>query len=148
LRIDASYAYLNAAYDEVIDPQTGSDITAGYALPNAPENSFSITAQQRIADLGARHLDLSINYSWQDDVVTTAPVATNPGARIDAYGLMNARLTFNSEVANGNLDVSLWARNLLDEDYLIDSVGSFPFTTNLAGHGEPRTYGVDLAYRF
>jgi iron complex outermembrane receptor protein len=148
LRIDASYAYLDAKFDEVVDPQTGTDITENYALPNAPRNSFSVTAQQRIVDMGARRLDLAVNYSWQGDVVTTAPVATNPGARIGAYGLMNARLTYTSNIAGGELDIGLWARNLLDEDHLIDSVGSFPYTTNLAGHGEPRTYGVDLRYTF
>jgi iron complex outermembrane receptor protein len=44
LRIDASYAYLDAKFDEVVDPQTGADITSNYALPNAPQNAFSIAA--------------------------------------------------------------------------------------------------------
>jgi hypothetical protein len=60
---------------------------------------------------------------------------------------MNARLSFSSTAARNNYEIALWARNLLDKDHLIDSVGSFPFTTNLAGHGEPLTYGVDVEYK-
>jgi iron complex outermembrane receptor protein len=148
LRIDASYAYLDAKFDEVVDPQTGTDITSNYALPNAPENAFSIAAQQHLGDITAGRFDLTLSYAWQDDVVTTAPVVTNPGARIDAYGLLNARLSFRSTRANNNFEVSLWGRNLTDEDYLIDSVGSFPFTTNLATHGDPVTYGIDFEWRY
>jgi iron complex outermembrane receptor protein len=148
LRLDVNYAYLHAKYDEVIDPQTGTNITDRYALPDAPKNSFNVTAQQRLAEISAGHFDLSLNYSWQDAVVTTAPVADHPGARIPAYGLMNARLSFETAGSRGHYIFSLWARNLLDEDYLIDSVGSFPFTTSLAGHGAPRTYGLDVEAKF
>jgi iron complex outermembrane recepter protein len=148
LRIDASYAYLDAKFDEVVDPQTGADITDNYALPNAPENAFSIAAQQHLGDITAGRFDLTLSYAWQDDVATTAPVVTNPGARIESYGLMNARLSFSSTAARNNYNIAIWARNLLDNDYLIDSVGSFPFTTNLATHGEPLTYGVDFEWRY
>ena len=148
LRIDASYAYLDAKFDEVVDPQTGADITSNYALPNAPQNAFSIAAQQHLGDITAGRFDLTLSYAWQDDVATTAPVVTNPGARIEAYGLMNARLSFGSTAARNNWNIALWARNLLDKDHLIDSVGSFPFTTNLATHGDPLTYGVDFEWRY
>ena len=148
LRLDVNYAYLDAKYNEVIDPQTGANITDGYALPDAPKNAFNVTAQQRLAVIGAGHFDLSLNYAWQDAVVTTADVAHNPGARIPAYGLMNARLSFETAGSRGHYNVSLWARNLLNTDYLIDSVGSFPFTTSLAGHGAPRQYGVDVEAKF
>jgi hypothetical protein len=61
---------------------------------------------------------------------------------------MNARLSFSSSAARNNWNIALWARNLLDKDHLIDSVGSFPFTTNLATHGDPLTYGVDFEWRY
>ena len=61
-----------------------------------------------------------------------------------ALGLQLIRLEDGKPCGPGRV----WARNLLDKDHLIDSVGSFPFTTNLAGHGEPLTYGVDVEYKF
>src|SRR5690606_835161 len=92
LRIDASYAYLNARYQRVLDPQSGADVTALFKFPNAPRHSFSITADQKLMDLGTSPLNLTVNYAWQDKVVTTAPFIERPGARIAAYGLWSGRL--------------------------------------------------------
>jgi iron complex outermembrane recepter protein len=65
---------------------------------------------------------------------------------IDGYGLLNGRAGFR--VATGT-SLSLWARNLLDEDYyeqLLPAGGN-------AGHyagvlGDPRTFGVTLRHSF
>ena len=57
---------------------------------------------------------------------------------VPAYGILNARVGVRT--ADGVLDVSLWARNLLDEDYyLTRNVGSFGLIT--AAVSEPRTLG-------
>ncbi|MDX3886068.1 MAG: TonB-dependent receptor [Sphingomonas sp.] len=150
LRLDLSYAYLNAKYTEVIDPQTGADVTDLFKFPNAPKNSFSITADQRLAYVGGdAPLHLILNYAWQDKVVTTAPYIERPGARIGAYGLLNARLEVKRlPLGSANVDLALWGRNLTDKAYVIDAVGSFPWSTNMKAYGEPLTAGVEARLHF
>ena len=64
-----------------------------------------------------------------------------------AYWLLNARAgLLDIETLGGRLEMSVWGRNLLDEDEpsFIADVG-----TVVGGiYMQPRTYGVDLRYRF
>lgn len=148
LRLDASYAYLNARYQQVLDPQSGADVTELFKFPNAPRHSFSITADQKLMDLGSSPLNLTVNYAWQDKVVTTAPFIERPGARIAAYGLWSGRLSLkNIRLGSTSVDISLWGRNLADTNYVVDSAGSFPWTTKLKAYGEPRTIGIDVGFK-
>lgn len=65
---------------------------------------------------------------------------------IDGYGLLNARAGFR---ATKGISITLWARNLLDQNYfeqLLAAGGN-------AGHyaallGDPRTYGVTIKYSY
>lgn len=149
LRLDLSYAYLNARYTRVLDPQSGSDVTDLFRFPNAPKHSFSITADQKLAEVGAAPLHLIVNYAWQDKVVTTAPYIERPGARIGAYGLLSGRLELKQlALGGGTVDLALWGRNLTNKHYVIDAVGSFPWTTNLKAYGEPRMMGVEVRLHF
>ena len=65
----------------------------------------------------------------------------------DGYTLVNLRGGVSFD--DGRYEIAGFARNLLDEDYLIDAGntgGSFGTTTYIAG--EPRLYGVQLSARF
>jgi len=149
LRIDASYAYLNARYTRVRDPQSGADVTALFKFPNAPRHSFSVTADQQLGHVGDAPLSVALTYAWQDKVVTTAPYIERPGARIGAYGLLSGRISLRKiPIGRGSFDLGLWGRNLTDKHYVIDAVGSFPWSTNMKAYGEPLTLGIDLGFRF
>ncbi len=148
LRLDLSYAYLNTRYDSVTDPQSGADVTGNYKFVNAPRHSANLTAQQKLAQIGSGRLDLALNYGWQARVLTTAPYLVQPGARIPAYGLLNARLTFGAPAWGGQAEVSLWGRNLTNKEYIVDDFGGFPWTKRIETFGEPRTFGLDLAFKF
>ena len=53
--------------------------------------------------------------------------------------------------AEGNWGVSLWVRNLTDDDsetYVAFGAAFLPFGTNRAQFQEPRTYGVTLNLSF
>lgn len=63
------------------------------------------------------------------------------------YGRLNARAGL--KLVEENLDVSLWARNLLDESYFqIHNDVALQFGRLNAYHAEPRTYGVSLTKTF
>ena len=66
---------------------------------------------------------------------------------MDAFGLLNARLAFESD----RWSLALWSRNLLDElyweDYNAAAFSGLPFGD--IGHlSRGRTYGAELQYRF
>lgn len=62
------------------------------------------------------------------------------------YGLLNARLGLSEiRLGAGELRVALWGRNLADEEYYVTH-----FNAGLpsAYFGDPRSYGIDLSYRY
>ena len=64
----------------------------------------------------------------------------------DARTLVNTSFIWTNE--SGNLDITLWARNLFDEEYEETRryVSGVVFTE--ARYGLPRTYGIKADYRF
>jgi iron complex outermembrane receptor protein len=108
---------------------------------NTPESTASLAADLPLAvAFGA--INLHADYGWRDDV----PFAYDPAslARQQAYGLLNAMLSASFE--RTNLEVSLWGRNLTDQDYIVRAFESDYYVT--AVPGAPRTYGISLAYEF
>jgi outer membrane receptor protein involved in Fe transport len=72
--------------------------------------------------------------------------------RTDAYSLLNARVELSDiylGTGNGQLKASLWAKNLLDKEYIIYAfaVGE-PAVSIGQAFGDPRTMGVDITYQF
>jgi iron complex outermembrane recepter protein len=112
------------------------------ALPHAPPWQAALNATWRdprgpyarldVTGMGAFFYDLPPNWT-----------------RSSAYGLLNAKLGWNSE----RIEVYLWGRNLLDKNYTVrgfyfgDEPPNFPYKlyTQL---GEPRNWGVHFTVRF
>lgn len=65
----------------------------------------------------------------------------------DFYAVVNAQAGFN--VANGNIRVMLWAKNLFDRDYNISVFSSALQSGSLSAYvSEPRSYGASIDYKF
>ncbi|MGH8444048.1 MAG: TonB-dependent receptor [Solimonas sp.] len=145
LLLTLSYAYLDAGYDRIVDGR-GADVTGNYAFVNAPRNSYTAALGWDVAAtcIGLLHADL--DYSWQDDKVSTASTV-NGVYKIDAYGLLNARIALSAipGAPAGSFEFAVWGRNLTDKEY---SVIYAPLFGGYRAWGEPRTVGVDLRYRF
>jgi iron complex outermembrane receptor protein len=77
---------------------------------------------------------------------TVAPGTLIDSERLDSRLIVNTSLTFVS--ADDRLDVSVWARNLFEEEYTVnrDFVNGLVYTNSL--YGTPRTYGANASYRF
>lgn len=136
LELSGSYAWLDARYDEFNDVE-GRDFSGNY-LRQAPEHSVALAARNRWP-LEPGNLDLRLDYRYQsrsfqepDNRVTIFP----------AFDLLDAKLSFSP--GNDAWEVSLWAKNLLDEEYIahLYVLGG----NDYALFGTPRTVGISLRY--
>lgn len=76
--------------------------------------------------------------------------AVQPGAYLESFGLLNASIDWRN-VAGSGMDVGIFATNLTNETYRISNTnvyqqGGLLYWSTL--YGEPRMYGLRLAYRF
>ena len=145
LTLALSYGYLDAGYDEIIDG-LGNDVTANYTFVNTPRHSLLADLDWDIAELPIGELRFNVNYSWQDDKAITS--STTRGVfGIEAYGLVNARLTLAEipGIPAGSLRVAAWGRNLDDKTWAFLNA---PLFGGYRAYGEPRTWGIDIIWDY
>ena len=159
LQFRAQYAYTDRDYDDFPD-YNGTIINPTQGL--TPETAYNLIMDWRLITLGSGSLDFQLSGSYQDDTVsiTSAPTRFSQGgqdyfvdmdqARNFERTLVNARLTWNTELASGaNLNVAAWGKNITDEEY---RTFGFNFGADLGypvhQWGNPSTYGVDIRFDF
>lgn len=149
--IDLSYGYLHHEFDEYIqrNPATDllEDISDRVTLPHAPENSASLGLQYDFTPFSFGALSARVDVSYKDKVVFHP--FQNQYDSTDDRTLVDARLSLNDiavGAGKGTLRVSLWGKNLGDEEYRAYGIdwGSLGFAG--VNFGEPRTYGMDVVY--
>ncbi|MEH6548401.1 MAG: TonB-dependent receptor [Pseudomonadales bacterium] len=114
----------------------------------APENSYTLSLDHDV-EIGRVKLASHIGYTHQDEMVTSINVADN--RNIDSYGLLNANFNlYGIEVLKGELSLSLWGKNLTDEEFVIVDTSSLQSlgVTSWSTYGAPRTYGLTLTYLY
>ena len=145
LTASVSYGYLNTDVVEV----EGDDADL-WDLANSPKHSMTANLGWKIAELEAGLLQFDADYSWRDDSSTASRATT--GSEIKAHGMANVRLSLAGQdwFGKGDFTVAAWVRNMTDEEYLTDTFGSFSgiHANQIGAYGLPRTYGIDLNYRF
>lgn len=150
LLLSLNYAYLDAEMEKIISPATGVDITDSYQFHSAPRNTYNVSADWRMASGDWGTASLYVNYSFMDYRNGTSIVEVPPvDSSMYSFDLVNARLTWSDISAfGGSLAASLWARNLLDEEYLIYATGTLPHAARVVMFGEERSVGLDLVYNY
>jgi iron complex outermembrane receptor protein len=87
----------------------------------------------------------ALSWTWQDDAYANTAIDTGAWV-IGAYGVWSARLALEEiPVQTGELQVSVWGRNLRDEEYYL---AHFNAGIPSAFWGNPRSFGVDLIYAY
>lgn len=159
--IDGSFGWIDGKYDkfDVTDVSTGPppdfatvsvqrDLSSTNVIRDAPYTySLSTTYSHHIAALGEIRGQLGWSYRGR----TYFTLESRSTSRQDAYGLMDANLTWN--LPNGKTTVSLWGTNLLNEQYFTnaydfsgeDSTALFWVTKYYAA---PRRVGLEIKYNF
>ena len=146
MRITAAYGYLDAEYDEFING--GVDVKSTQEFQFTPENTASLAADIVVGTWDWGMVDVHIDWSYKDDQVPY----TNPDqaevTKIDAYDVVNARISLSEVKVGGDsrLSISAWGKNLTDEEYNTHGIPFGLWAVNY--YGDPRTYGIDAVLEF
>ena len=154
-QIFLNYAYLHAKYTEF--PGTTTDVL-GDVFPRI-ETPF-VGSPKHQASFGAKYspihsdtlgdVSLSADLSYQSKVVVDDNILTDP-LRL---GISEGRTIFNmradwSNVMGSPFDAAIFVKNVTDKVYLLRSLNLMTtLGTNTGIFSEPRTFGLELRYRF
>lgn len=149
LLLSANYAYLDATIEPSRNPISG-EIEDGFVFDSAPRHAYTLGLDWSIWQ-GAYSNRVAFNatYSFTDE--------RNGGAREehanfdfdrqDDFAVLNARLgAYELNFFGGILDVALWSKNILDEEYSINNIHTLPQAGRSKMFGAPRSYGFDFIY--
>ncbi len=141
LTIHAGLGYLHS---EVISGMvSGQDIT-GNELPDAPGSNANVALQWTFLNTDLGSFTLYTDVSYVDERYYHPDNSENSLA--DAYSVVNMRLTL--EGADSRWSVSLWGRNLGEEEYETTKFDSQPIGYNYTLVGAPLTYGAEFSFNF
>lgn len=151
LTFNLAAGYLDTEMGErSVDPGTGAAPTPLVSeMPYAPQVSYSATLDYARPIVSGLVLEGHLNYSYQDESESGIVVGTSQ--LNDDYGLWDASVSLSQiPVAGGTLKVTLWGKNLTDEEYVVSNVGAFAMfgAAEISPFGDPRTYGLTIHYRY
>lgn len=147
--------------DSEIKKNTSRPLSVGNKAPQMPEQTYSLGGQLDIP-MGANwNMMTRVDWSYIGDmwfhtlqgeeVPTVWQVFFGPGlnsnmskAKRDAFSTVNARMSFS----NDNWVLTLWGRNLTDDDHLQEVIPSPEFGGSFIHPSPLRSYGVEVTYRF
>jgi iron complex outermembrane receptor protein len=156
LEVSSFVSMQKARYDEWDEPvynasqvQTGTIDRSANRFNAIPDYNANLTFRYRLPFLPDTAGDLFVQASayWQDD--TDYAAINGPGTRQDAYTLYNARIDWERALGVDGLTFSAWGKNLAEEEYIVGSLNLYEqFGYTLQSVGEPRTFGMDVSYKF
>lgn len=164
-QVQLGYGYLDAKLDKFIDnalnlgPTRPLIDTASNREPAwAPEHTLNLNLNGRLAQGGWGELRAILDYSYtaKMNLYTVNKDLTTPNAggsyvvginTVPAISNLNARLLLADLPAGpGTMDLSIWGKNLTDEDKMIQSI-DFGMLRN-ATWQTPRTYMFTATYKW
>ncbi len=138
LSLSASYGYLDTRYDDFIIP--GGANNTGNDLGSSPRNKVSLSLD---LDHTIKNTRVFGNLSASSTSGYYTGAARDPNLFVPSYQLINGQLGIS--ILNGKLDLAIYGRNLLDEEYiLIPSVQ----VVRAQYLGQPRSIGLTLTTRY
>lgn len=142
LSLRGAVGYTDAVYDSFAGAaQIAGTLVSfdGNRLAEAPKWSGSLMVDYKQPLVNDMMLSASFDYSYKGDFYTDA--SNRADLLIDSRGLWGGRIGISSDA----YEVFLWGENLADKDYLVTKQ---PGTVLRGTWGMPRSYGVQMAYKF
>ena len=148
----AAIGLINAEFDDYasfahVNADSGNGISVDLSsrdIPQAPNYQLTLGADIQLMN----NLDLHITYEINDDYF----ISSRHDVKIERYELVDMTLAYTIN----SVQLSLWAKNLFNEDYNSRGFGSFPndprdgYSVNgpYFQKGSPREIGVSAVYDF
>jgi iron complex outermembrane receptor protein len=152
--VNASASYTDAEYVEYTNaPQAVENLNlggiqdlSGKPLSGVPKFSYSIGADAKapLGELGGREVGLYAHADYAHRSSFNTSATNSAWAQVPGFGIANARIGLKTD--DGLWDLSVWARNLFNEDYFLNLTAANTGVVT-AQVGEPRTFGVTLRTR-
>jgi iron complex outermembrane receptor protein len=139
LQIGFGYAYLDAEFDDYVDGN-GTD-QSGHRIERSPKHQGNLNALYSVPlPLGT--------LSLYGEMKIQSRVFFDPDNIIheEGYTTYNARVSLDS--VNGHWQVSLWGRNLSNDDHCANIISLTASTIGLCSLDAMRTYGANVTYRW
>ncbi|ARS26940.1 TonB-dependent receptor [Sphingomonas sp. KC8] len=155
--IDLKYTYLDAEYDEYIDPGLGD--LSNSRFPNSPKHQLNVTPRVSIPtsdEIGKISIQSNIYYQSliAFDPVNRPngnPVAalSVPGATAPGYTRIDLRADWH-DIMDTSLSAAIFVKNITDKTYIVGGNNQLPtqFGTVAYLYGEPRMFGVEFRFDF
>ena len=143
LELSGFYSKIDAEYERFFTIAPRLDLQGENVAGVTPETAGG-AARLRIPNLGPFIFNATASYYWRAAPLTNAAsVLTAAPAR--AYEQIDARVAF-SELFDSGLEIAFFVKNLTDNrSVLINNIVSGEVTNRFT---EPRTYGLDVTFRF
>jgi iron complex outermembrane recepter protein len=141
LTLQAGYSYNKAEYEEFID-FTGDRSAEAWPTPEWQFNASALYSMP--TSFGS--VAASIDYYMQADYNVSPASKRSKEVTQKSYGLLGARVSATFD--DRGLEVALYGRNLMDEEYFTTGIGLESLGYNITFAGEPRIYGIELTQRF
>jgi iron complex outermembrane receptor protein len=164
LKVGVAYGYLDPEYDEYFEdvgsPPMRRNVANNRVFPHTPEHTFSANLEAKLAEASYGVWRAFLDYSYTDEyyLYPYAIVPETPATQqraddtlIKSYSLVNARLQLGDiSLGGAELAATLWAKNLLDKEYVANRIDFGPTFGNLTQSyfGMPRTYALELTARW
>ncbi|MEQ8742932.1 TonB-dependent receptor [Parasphingorhabdus sp.] len=118
-------------------------VPEGNRLPDAPSISLNTGVAYEFDLTSAIAARLALNARYQSSAFKDA--LNDPIIRADSFWVIDARASVFSE---GDWDVSVWGKNIMDERYVVQGVNQLSFGMGFRVYGAPATYGISLTKSF
>ncbi|TAK34008.1 MAG: hypothetical protein EPO21_11040 [Chloroflexota bacterium] len=149
LQIGMTGAYTHASFSDGNVELFGNPYQYG-PVGDTPKASGTFFAQATFPTQGGEG-DFSARcevYGQTSQYFSNAADSVAPDTELPGYALVNARLQWTG-IMGGNLSVALFGKNLLDKAYFTGGMTlAAALGHNAAAVGEPRTYGLELSYKY
>ncbi|WP_374524009.1 TonB-dependent receptor [Sphingopyxis sp.] len=151
--VDGSIGYTDRKYKKFlfVDPTTGvaSDISKIAKFQYSVATTANVGAQYETAVGNAGNFIARVDWSYRSKVYWHPVNPFNDVIADGGVGLLNARVSLaDIPVGGSKATISLWGKNLTKKDYVLSGIdfGSLGFAGVM--YGDPRTYGVEVGFKF
>lgn len=117
----ATYAYNDAKFNDT-DEDGNAQEYAGNRFRLTPKNTLALGCNLTIPVTQSSQLYFTPTYTWKSKVYFEDD--NDESLTQDAFGLLNFSLGYRFAPNNISYDISLFGRNVLDEEYIVDAGNS------------------------